>query len=229
MANLTPAIDYFDNECDIGFTVSGGGNITQGDKFLFADMAAALADAGYGWTKMYSVLTATYATDADAFMAFVDWDSASQYVIEKDAIVFGSDYATPQAGTVYLECGSSLEVLRETPRLAYFKLRNPREEENEAASNDDAHISLQALGAALSDKCELKALLSATYPTIAAIATALGDAGMTVGVGFGAAPNLQPEYETIDGNTFCSIRLDAYSGATGYGYLLLDLGHSISR
>ena len=227
MANLTPAINDFNDECNISFTVSGGGDIAQGDKFRFTDMAAALVNAGYGWTKMHAVLTAAYATDADAFMAFVDWDSEAQYVIEKDAIVFGSDYATPQSGTAYLECGAALELLRETPRTAYFKLRHPRYEENEA-SGRDAQISLQALGAALSDKCDLKALLSATYPTVAAIATALGDAGMSVGVGYGSAPNVQASYETIGEATYSYLRLDSYNGSD-YGYLLLDLGHSISR
>lgn len=224
MAVLVPAISLYANDCTIGITEAGGGPVFAGDVILFSDIVALLDSSGYGWTTTRARYAATYATDREAESAFDN--NGGIFTIKKDRLVVINDGAA--SDVVYAM--PRIEVVRQTQRAATLRFQNPQDVEGVFAQN--LSKTCPALIAdSLSRKCDLKAVLGASYPTLPDLVQAFGDKCITYGVGMGAVPNLQPTQRTYaDGSVRLVLYLQAYSPLiTGYGYLTIDMGWSGAR
>lgn len=226
MAAITPILQSFNDECNVEFN-SGAVNASEGDWMTYAAMAAVLQAEGYAWSEAYAKLTKTYATIEDARAAFRANGNPSNWNFGIDRVYFASNYSTPQPAYTQLLFTAHAEVLHENPRAISFKLRHPQEEQG-VADSTDAYFTLKGL-AALMTKFQGKSVFAANYSTYAALVEAIGDLRPTWSVGYGAAPNIQPDEDTYDGVVYARGRIDSYNGSPGYGYLTIDLGHSIVR
>lgn len=228
MANITPAIDSFGSSVDIYWTSAGAVNVNPGDRMLFSDMAAALAVAGYNWTRAYQVFSRTYTTAKDARNYILYYLNPSDVTMEADGITFGPNYLGGFQPFFYLGVTCGATIVRVGQRAVTFKIEAPLSAPGVVATYD-AFTTTSTLGAILPSSCQLKPLLTTLQTSMDATMDAFGAAGLAFWPSYGTVPNVMPYMEDFQGFIYPELNISTWNSGSLYRYLTIDMGWSAAR